>query len=268
MNVRAHIRSIETATLRMKADQTRIQELELRTQATAGEIAGATKELVLALAAEKGLLHLSPTQILAVFEEMKLPTVEGPVSRTSEVDNTVVPGRLAADAFVDATVEYVSQLDADELIDVTVEYTSYKKGLPKVALVEAIGLKRGAPFGFWSGCVDREAIARLIHTFPGKVKVKVGAIHSQSNPIPVTIGQVDAASEGLIKDGEATAEVGGSDNELAITSQLAPMETGTNSGPGADNLEFAIGRPQEEARPVATSIPRPRQFSQLPRRVL
>ena len=268
MNVLAQIRTIETATLRMKADQTRIQELEQRKQTTADEIAGATKDLVLALAAQKGLLRLSPTQIVAVFEEMMLPKVEEPVSRTSEVDNTMAPGRLAVDAFMDATVEYINQLDADELVEATVEYTSYKKGLPKVALVEAVGLKRGAPFGFWSGRVDREAMARLTHAFPGKVKVKVGAIHSQSNPMPVPTGQVEAASEGLIMDVEATPEVGGSGNELAISSQLAAMETENNLGLGADNLEFAIARPQGEARPVVASIPRPRQFPQLPKRFL
>ena len=165
MNVLAHIRTIEVAVQRMEADETRIQELERRKQVTADEVLAATKDLVLALAAQKGLLGLAPTEIVAVFEGMELPkAAEAEAAR---------PGLKRGAAGV-------MQIGADELADVTVEYTSHKRG-HRVVLVQGLGLKRGGPNTFWSGRVDREGLARLIGAFPNKVKIN--AVHPQSKPV-------------------------------------------------------------------------------------
>jgi hypothetical protein len=182
MNVLAQIRNIEAAAQRMKADETRIQELEHRRQATADEIQGATKDLVLALAAQKGLLGLPPKEIAALFERIELPkAADAEGGRSGAKDGAVT----------------VLQIGSEELADVTVEYTGYKRGR-RVVLVQGIGLKRGGPNGFWSGRVDSEALAQLIQAFPDKVKV--GAIHSQSKPAAAGASQPpEAVSEPSIK---------------------------------------------------------------------
>jgi hypothetical protein len=220
MNVLAQIRTIEVAVQRMKSDETRIQELERRRQTTADEIQDATRDLILALAAEKGILRLPPAEIVTLFERIQVP-------RAAEAEG----GRSGPkDGAHSAT-----QIGSNQAADVTVEYTSHKRGR-KVSLVQSIGLKRGGPNGFWSGRVDREGLAQLIQAFPGKVTVN--AIHSQSNPAP---------------DG-------------------APLEPEAVSRPsidalGADNLDVVATEVREDARSATTSVPWPRPFSTLPRRV-
>lgn len=220
MNVLAQIRTIEVAVQRMKADETRIQELEHRRQATADEIQDATKDLVLALAAQKGLLGLSPTEIAAVFERMELPN-------TAEAEGEP----LAAEG----SPVSVMQLGADEVADVTVGYTTHKRG-PRVRLVQAIGLKRVAPNGFWSGRVDCAGLAQLIQAFPGKVKVN--AVHSQSS----------SAAAGAPQQPEAVSKP-------------------SIEAPGADDPNPVASESREEVQPFTASIPWPRPFSTLPRRV-
>ena len=214
MNVLAQIRNIEAAAQRMKADETRIQQLQHRRQATADEIQDATRDLVLALAADKGVLDLRPTEIAALFERMELPTA-------TEAEGGDCGNETAG-----------LQIGIDELVDVTVEYTSHKRGR-RVALVQGLGLKRGGPNGFWSGRVDRDGLTKLIQAFPKKVKV-----HARSNP----------AAAGAPQQPEAVSEP-------------------SIDGHAADSLDRVVAESREDAGLATTSLPWPRPFSALPRRV-
>jgi hypothetical protein len=178
MNVLSHIRSIEIAVQRMKSDEARIQELERRKKTAADDIQNATKDLILALAAQKGVLDLPPTEIAALFERMELPKTAEAKGGRSEPEGGAVS---------------MKQVGRDEEADVTVEYTTHKRG-SKVHLVQRLGLKRRPPNGFWSGRVNYEGLAELIEAFPGKVMVN--AIHSQSNP----------AADGATRQAEAVSE--------------------------------------------------------------
>lgn len=196
MNVLAQIRNIEVAVQRMKSDETRIQELERRRQATADEIQNATKDLILTLAAQKGVLDLSPSEIAALFERMELPkAAEAEGGRSDPTDRAVS----------------AKQIGRDEGADVTVEYTTHKRG-PKVLLVQGLGLKRRPPNGFWSGRVDHEGLAQLVQAFPEKVTVN--AIHSQSNPA------ADGATQQPKAVSEPSIEAPVGDNPDPVTARV------------------------------------------------
>jgi len=249
MDIAAQVRSIETAARRLKAEEMRIDELERRRQTTASEIADAKRELVMMLAAGKGLLSLPPAEIAAAFEQLSLP-------KTTDAEEKD-PGAC------DST-SHSMQLGVGQVANVMVAYTGYKGG-PRVSLLQEIGLKRGGSKGFWSGLVDREGLDRLVQEFPNKVKIN--PIHSQSIPLAAE-GQheIGAAPERSEENFEGTAEELGpfvrekQGREISASDLLGMPEP--------DDVATQKATPAEEVQPIATAVPWPRPFSALPRRVV
>jgi hypothetical protein len=201
------------------------------------------------LAAEKGLLRLTPAEIVAAFERMLLPK---PMDAEEE-------GPRACESTLPSV-----QLGVDEVANVTVEYTGYKGG-PRVALLQEIGLKRGAPKGFWSGLVDREGLDRLIQEFPNKVEIN--PILSQSTPLAAEAQQeIGAASERSGENFERTAE----GPALSVPEKQGPEKAASDlpEGREPDDVATQTATPAEGVQPITTAIPCPRPFSALPRRVV
>lgn len=250
MNVAAQIRSIEAAAQRLKADEMRIDELKRRTQTTAGEIADAKRELVVMLAAGKGLLSLSPAEIAAAFEQLSSPKIMDAEEKVSGA--------------CDSASQSV-QLGVGQVANVVVKYTGYKGG-PRVALLQEIGLKRGGSKGFWSGLVDREGLDRLLQEFP--TKMEINRVHSQSTPPAVEaqqeVGATFERSRAILEgtDEQPVPSIPEKPGSEKAASDL--LEAG-----GPDDIARATSAtPAKEVQPITTAIPLPRHFSGLPRRVV
>jgi type II secretory pathway component PulJ len=238
------IRKIQTEIDRQEACRRQIAKLERELQ-EAGEAARTgTDELILGLAQQRGIFSLAPTQILAVFDSLRVPI-------SGELDSR--PPVSADAAVFDETGE----------LTVVVRFGNHK-GSKKELLREA-GLTRNGKLGEWHGLVSRVTLMRLRETFQGKVTVL--AIHPQST-------LTDASAEATVNDAQAVKAL---DHSAGATSGAPQIPAASDidaapSMPGSINKNAAVGGASEAGDGVTAVSDRNRPasarnpFSALPRR--
>jgi len=176
-SVAERVRTIEVAERKLDAQDQRLAELQRGRQTTADAVAIARRDLVLALAMERGVLDLPAAEIVAAFQRLELPVSSS--ARSPSEDLTEAVSGL--------------QLGEDQVADITVQYTSYRRG-ERVALLQGIGLTRGGTHGYWHGQVDAAQLDRVTKAFPGKVNVD--SVHAGStSTVNSTTDESTAASE-------------------------------------------------------------------------
>jgi hypothetical protein len=183
-SVAERVRTIEVAEKKLDAQDQRLAELQRGRQTTADAVAIARRDLVLALAMERGVLDLPAVEIVAAFQRLDLAVSWS--GRSPSEDLTEVVSAL--------------QLGKDEMAHITVQYTGYRRG-ERVALLQEIGLTRGGTHGYWHGQVDAAQLDRLTKAFPGKVNVD--SVHAGSTlTVNSTMDESTAASETAIEVAE------------------------------------------------------------------
>lgn len=236
-SVAERVRTIEVAERKLSAQDQRLAELQQGRQTTADAVAVARRDLVLALAMERGLLDLPAAEIVAAFQRLEVPTS---------------PSQGAARSPSADSIQAVSglQLGLDQLADITVNYTSYKRG-DRVMLLQEIGLKRGGPRGFWHGRVDAAQLDRLVTAFPGKVSAAAAGSESTS-AVDSATDQSMAVSETSIEAIEEAVDAPPPATERTVS----PEASMPKAVAPADSVVQATAQPAPPPASPSTQLPR------------
>jgi hypothetical protein len=238
-SVHAQVHAIQAHIDRGQACAREIAELEQKRGAAAELVNEGKRQLILSLAEESGVMALGPEQIVAVFANMRV-SVES--TRTPEAitgEGTLQPGaRLAPDVDLEEGAE----------ADVSIKFGNHRS--TRVALLRETGLKWNGRLGLWQGRVDREELARLQSTVPGKVSIR--AIHHKPAAEAVVAGV-----ENVDKLEPATEEWSGptENAENTVSTQPSPTATGSAPDPSRELSSATAEACEEKALGVVRDLP-------------